>query len=69
MASVRSEALDRAARPLGHLAELGKDALLAAVVAGLLALPFVGLETYDFGGGTLGVRTHFDRLAITVLVV
>ena len=33
------------------------------------ALPFIGLETYDIGGGALGVRTHFDRLAIVVAAV
>ncbi|HEX2151419.1 MAG TPA: DUF3382 domain-containing protein, partial [Stellaceae bacterium] len=45
---------------------LFKDAVVAALIAGLLGLPFVGLETYDIGGGALGVRTHFDRLAIVV---
>jgi branched-chain amino acid transport system permease protein len=45
---------------------LFKDAFVAALIAGLLALPFVGLETHDAGGGTLGVRTHFDRVAIVV---
>ncbi|MGD9617116.1 MAG: high-affinity branched-chain amino acid ABC transporter permease LivM [Alphaproteobacteria bacterium] len=46
--------------------ELFKDAAIAALIAGLLGLPFIGLETYDIGGGALGVRTHFDRLAIVV---
>jgi branched-chain amino acid transport system permease protein len=41
-----------------------KDALLAALVAVLLALPLVGLQTYDIGGGALGLRTHFDWVAI-----
>jgi hypothetical protein len=35
-----------------------KDAALAAVVAALLALPLVGLQTYDVGGGGLGIRTR-----------
>ena len=33
---------------------------------GSAGLPFIGLETYDFGGGALGVRTHFDRLGLVV---
>jgi branched-chain amino acid transport system permease protein len=41
-----------------------KDALLAGVVAILLALPLVGLQTYDIGGGALGIRTHFDWVAL-----
>jgi branched-chain amino acid transport system permease protein len=41
-----------------------KDALLAAFVAALLALPIVGLQTYDAGGGALGIRTHFDWVAL-----
>ncbi len=36
-----------------------KDAGLAALVAVLLALPLIGLETYDAGGGALGIRTRF----------
>ncbi len=39
------------------------DAGLAALAAILLALPLVGLQTYDIGNGALGVRTHFDRVA------
>jgi branched-chain amino acid transport system permease protein len=40
------------------------DAALAALIAVLLALPLVGLETYDVGGGGLGIRTRFDWVAI-----
>src|SRR5262249_24169439 len=29
----------------------------------LLALPLIGLQTYDIGGGALGIRTHFDWVA------
>ena len=50
-------------------AGLLKDALLASLIAGLLALPFIGLETYDIGGGALGVRANFDHLAIAVAAV
>ena len=50
-------------------APLLKDAVIAAVVATLLALPLVGVETYDVGGGALGIRTHFDRVAIAAAAV
>jgi len=46
-----------------------KDAVIAAMVATLLALPLVGVETYDVGGGALGIRTHFDRVAIAAAAV
>ncbi len=46
-----------------------KDAALAALVAVLLALPLVGLETYDVGGGGLGIRTRFDWVVIGALAV
>ncbi len=55
--------------PAGPWSGLVRDALVAALVAGLLALPFVGLETYDIGGGALGIRTHFDRVAIAIAAV
>jgi branched-chain amino acid transport system permease protein len=61
--------LDRAAAGRTGWADLAKDAVVAAVIAGLLALPFVGLETYDIGGGALGVRSHFDRVAIAMAAV
>jgi branched-chain amino acid transport system permease protein len=41
-----------------------KDATLAALIATLLALPLMGLQTYDVGGGALGIRTHFNWVAI-----
>jgi branched-chain amino acid transport system permease protein len=41
-----------------------KDAGLAALVAVLFALPLVGLQTYDIGGGALGIRTRFGWVAI-----
>jgi len=46
-----------------------KDAALAAFVATLLGLPMVGLETYDIGGGALGIRTHFNWVAIAASAV
>ena len=46
-----------------------KDAVLAALVAALLALPLMGLQTYDIGGGALGIRTPFDWVAITAAAV
>ncbi len=57
------------ARRRADWAERVRDAVVTALIAGLLGLPFIGLETYDIGGGALGVRTHFDRLAIVVVLV
>jgi branched-chain amino acid transport system permease protein len=52
------------ARPIpARWIALGKDAGLAALVAVLLALPLIGFETYDAGGGALGVRTRFGLVA------
>ena len=50
------------------VAEL-KDAGLAALAATLLALPLMGLQTYDVGGGALGVRTRFDWVAVAAAAV
>jgi branched-chain amino acid transport system permease protein len=46
-----------------------KDAALAALVAALLAVPLMGLQTYDIGGGALGIRTRFDWVAIAAAAV
>ena len=46
-----------------------KDSSLAAFVVILLALPLVGLQTYDVGGGALGIRTHFDWVALAGAMV
>jgi branched-chain amino acid transport system permease protein len=46
-----------------------KDAALAGMMAVLLALPLMGLQTYDIGGGALGIRTHFDWVAIAAAAV
>jgi branched-chain amino acid transport system permease protein len=64
MAAASGLALEKASGPLIVWAALLKDALLAALVTVLLALPLVGLQTYDIGGGALGIRTHFDWVAI-----
>jgi branched-chain amino acid transport system permease protein len=53
--------------PVGPIFDWGaqlKDAALAALMATLLALPLIGLQTYDIGGGALGIRTHFNWVAI-----
>jgi branched-chain amino acid transport system permease protein len=50
------------------VAEL-KDAGLAALAATLLALPLMGFQTYDVGGGALGVRTRFDWVAVAAAAV
>src|ERR1700751_1420780 len=57
-------AVDKAAKPPVFWVPLLKDAILAGLVAVLLALPIVGLQTYDVGGGALGIRTHFDWVAL-----
>jgi branched-chain amino acid transport system permease protein len=64
-----SATLEKAARPANDWAVLAKDALIAALVASILALPFIGLETYDIGGGALGIRSHFDRVALAAALV
>jgi len=58
----------RAQTPL-YQAALFKDAILAALVATLLALPLVGMQTYDIGGGALGIRTHLDRVVMIAAAV
>ncbi|HZS82594.1 MAG TPA: high-affinity branched-chain amino acid ABC transporter permease LivM [Stellaceae bacterium] len=57
-----------AARP-GAVPSALKEAGLAALVAFVLALPLVGLQTVDSGGGALGIATHFDRVAYGVAAV
>jgi branched-chain amino acid transport system permease protein len=69
MAAAPGLAVEEAIRRPPLWAPLLKDALLAAVIAALLALPLVGLQTYDIGGGALGVRTHFDWVAIAAAAV
>ena len=64
MTAASGLAVDNAAKPPVFWVPLLKDAVLAALVAVLLALPLVGLQTYDIGGGALGIRTHFDWVAI-----
>ncbi len=64
MTAASGLAVDDAAKPPVFWAPLLKDAVLAALVAVLLALPLVGLQTYDSGGGALGIRTHFDWVAV-----
>jgi branched-chain amino acid transport system permease protein len=50
-------------------AALLKDAVIAALVATLLALPLMGFQTYDVGGGALGICTHFDWVATAAAAV
>lgn len=49
-------------------AERLKDAILAAGVAALLALPLIGFETVDTGG-PLGIKTRFDYIAYAAIAV
>jgi branched-chain amino acid transport system permease protein len=62
-------AATKAARPIFDWAGSLKDAALAGLVAALLALPLMGLQTYDIGGGALGIRTHFDWVATAAAAV
>jgi branched-chain amino acid transport system permease protein len=64
MTAVSGLSVDNPVQPPAFWVPLLKDAVLATLVAILLALPLVGLQTYDIGGGALGIRTHFDWVAI-----
>jgi len=46
-----------------------KDAVLAAVVAFVLAVPLVGLQTLDQGANALGIKTRFDWVAYGTIAV
>ncbi len=46
-----------------------RDAGLAALVAFALALPLIGFETIDVGGGALGIRTHFLSVGLGAAAV
>src|SRR5262249_55739539 len=69
MTAASGLAVDNTSKSRDFWAPLLKDAVLAALVAVLLALPLVGLQTYDIGGGALGIRTHFDWVAIGAAAV
>lgn len=69
MTAASGLAVDHAARPSIVWPAILKDALLTGFVAALLALPLVGLQTYDIGGGALGIRTHFDWVAFAGIAV
>ena len=69
MAAASGLAVENSARATLDWTARLKDAVLAALVATLLALPLVGVQTYDIGGGALGIRTHFDWVAIAAAVV
>jgi len=62
-------AAENSPRPAPDWAAYLKDAVLAGLAAALLALPLMGLQTYDIGGGALGIRTHFDWVAIAAAAV
>src|ERR1700746_907600 len=69
MTAASGLAVDDAAKPPVFWVPLLKDAVLAALAAVLLALPLMGLQTYDIGGGALGIRTHFDWVAAVAAAV
>jgi branched-chain amino acid transport system permease protein len=64
MAAASGLAVDNTSKLPVFWALLLKDAVLTTLVAVLIALPIVGLQTYDIGGGALGIRTHFDWVAM-----
>ena len=69
MTAASGFAAESPARATSDWAAQLKDAALAALVATLLALPLVGMQTYDIGGGALGIRTHLNRVAIAAATV
>jgi branched-chain amino acid transport system permease protein len=69
VAAASELAAEKAARPTFDWAGSFKEAALAGLVAALLALPLMGLQTYDIGGGALGIRTHFDWVAAAAAAV
>ena len=69
MTAAAGLAVEKPARTPLYWSALFKDAILAALVATLLALPLVGMQTYDIGGGALGIRTHFDWVAMAAAAV
>ena len=69
MAAASGLAVENSARATLDWTARLKDAVLAALVATLLALPLVGVQTYDIGGGALGIRTHFDWVVMTAAAV
>src|SRR5215475_8674596 len=69
MTAASGLAVDNTSKSRDFWAPLLKDAVLAALVAVLLALPLMGLQTYDIGGGALGIRTHFNWVAIAAVAV
>jgi len=56
-------------RGRADLPAIFRDAALAAVVALVLAVPLVGLQTTDQGSNALGIRTRFDWVAYGVIAV
>ena len=50
------------------LAQRFRDAILAALVGAVLALPLLGFETVDTGG-PLGIRTRFDWIGYAAVIV
>jgi len=69
MTAASGLAVEKRARAAVPWVALLKDAVIAGLMAVLLALPLVGLQTYDIGGGALGIRTHFDWVAIAAAAV
>lgn len=51
------------------LRDAAKEAFLAGVVTFVLAVPILGLQTIDAGGGTLGINQRWDVVAGAVLIV
>ena len=69
MTAAAGLAVEKAVRSTFDWPAVLKDAILAGLVATLLALPLMGLQTYDVGGGALGIRTHFDWVVVAAAAV
>ncbi|MBV9860950.1 MAG: high-affinity branched-chain amino acid ABC transporter permease LivM [Alphaproteobacteria bacterium] len=64
MAALPGAAATGAVRTGSPISMLFKEAVVAAAVAALLALPLIGLETYDVSNGGLGIRTRFGWVVV-----
>lgn len=67
--SVRGETSASAGAGLPDWPGAGKEALIAGVITLALAVPILGLQTVDAGGGTLGINYRWAEVGIAAAVV